>query len=152
MTLNFLLKSKYSQISISPKKTSKTMKINTCKTQDYSMNDKRTTPFSELLRKPITEVNGYFEYVKALYEEWRASDGKIYPTFETLHHCFTNLNSKLPPQFFTGDINAKVVMISLNSHAGDDKPGAEIDASPFCQTWEKYLHFWTNFAYERYAP
>ena len=116
------------------------------------MNDKRLPSFSELLRKPITEVHGYFEYVKALYEEWHACDGKGYPTFETLHNCFPNLNSKLPPQFFTGDINSKVVMISLNSHAGDDKPGTEIDATPFCRTWENYLHFWTNFAYERYAP
>lgn len=114
------------------------------------MNDTRLLSFAETLRRPITEVQEYFEYVKALYEEWHTCDGRGYPTFETLHRCFTNLNARLPPQFFTGDINAKVVIISLNSHAGDDRPGAEIDASPFCQTWENYLHFWTNFTYERY--
>ena len=112
-----------------------------------------TDNFQPLLEKSITSREEYFSYVKALYEEWKsyrlqARTEKYFQTCEKLGKYIPQLVPLQPPQFFTGDINFDVAIISLNPHAGTNY---EIDTVPFCQSWEEYLMFWTNFSQERYA-
>lgn len=103
--------------------------------------------FEELLNKPIHNEDDYFHYVEALYDEWKKRVVN-YPTFKSMLKCFGCLNPDLPPQFFTGDIKSKVVIISLNGHAGDQR--SEIDATPHCQEWPMYKDYWENFVTKRY--
>ena len=103
--------------------------------------------FEKLLENPIQTENDYFDYVEALYNEWHERVIK-YPTFKSMLKCFGSLNPDLPPQFFTGNIKSKVVVISLNGHAGDQC--SEIDATEHCKTWREYKKFWTNFVTKRY--
>jgi hypothetical protein len=109
--------------------------------------------FEELLKKSIHCEKEYFEYVKALYDEWNMwiKTKENYPSFEELKKFMPELNPDLPPQFFTGDIQSNVVMISLNGHAGDKKKDSEVDATGYCKTWDDYLKFWINFVNNRYA-
>lgn len=106
--------------------------------------------FNQLLQTPITSEASYFDYVRALYEEWKDRDNNGYPTFKRLSWYFENLDSKVPPHFFTGSIEAPVVIISLNSHSGE-KNDREIDMKDYCETWDDYKKFFTNFPSIRYS-
>ena len=105
--------------------------------------------FEELLKKPIKSADDYFDYVKALYDEWHDRDVNNYPAFNKLNTDMKILGRDLPPQFFTGDIKSSVVMISLNGHSGGQR--SEIDATTHCDTWEEYKKYWINFVMKRYG-
>ena len=105
--------------------------------------------FEELLNKPIKSEKDYFDYVEALYDEWHDRDVNNYPAFNKLNTDMEKLERDLPPQFFTGDIKSRVVMISLNGHAGEQR--SEIDATNHCNTWEEYKDYWINFVMKRYG-
>lgn len=105
--------------------------------------------FEELLNKPIQSEDDYFDYVKALYDEWHDRDVNNYPAFNKLNTDMKILERDLPPQFFTGDIKSSVVMISLNGHSGEQR--SEIDATTHCDTWEEYKDYWINFVMKRYG-
>ena len=130
--------------------------------QTSESNKKPISKFEELLGKPIQinkdrndKYKNYYDYVKSLYYEWmlwrylyEKLIKKWYSSFLTLKKNMPELNPLLPPQFFTGNIESSVVVISLNGHAGDQS--SEIDATQYCKTWAEYKDFWTNFVTKRY--
>ncbi len=122
---------------------SKPIHIN--KNKDEDKKDKHNKEEKKVIYKE------YFNYVEALYDEW-CNRIVNYPTFKNMLKCFGSINPDLPPQFFTGDIESDVVMISLNGHAGDKKKDSEIDATIFCKTFVEYFDFWEEFAKNRYSP
>ena len=95
--------------------------------------------YEELQHKEIRNKDDYFEYVRAAYEEWRKGG-----------------RNDNPPQFFTGDIDADMAVISLNPHADPQTEGKtkrarrEIDYRPYCETWDDTLYFFLHFCQERY--
>ena len=95
----------------------------------------RMNTYQELLCKSIACKQDYLDYVRSGFEEWARGSRK-----------------NNPPQFFTGDINSKLAVISLNPHSGEASPNSEIDYRSYCVSWEKYLSFFSNFCFERYAP
>ena len=111
----------------------------------------RQPSFEELLNIPIRDEKGYFQYVKALYEEWRDRRNSGYPTLKRLNRRMDKLSAEIPPQFFTGNIHSPVVIISLNPHADRNGGNTEITAADYCQSWEDYRDFWTRFPEHRYA-
>ena len=111
----------------------------------------RQPSFEKLLDTPIRDEKGYFQYVKALYEEWRDRRNSGYPTLKRLNRRMDELSAEIPPQFFTGNIHSPVVIISLNPHADRNGGNTEITAADYCQSWEDYRDFWTRFPEHRYA-
>ena len=107
--------------------------------------------FEKRLFSPIESADDYFACVKALYDEWSDCTGQewLYErTCEKLERSIPDLVTRQPPQFFTGDINAEMAMISLNPHINDN---VEIDTIPFCGSWKEYRDFWTDFPRRRYG-
>lgn len=102
--------------------------------------------------EPIRSADDYFAYVEALYDEWRGNTGRkrgpYAMTCARLGECIPGLVDRQPPQFFAGDINAEMAMISLNPHANEN---VEVDTVPFCGSWEDYRGFWSDFPRRRYG-
>lgn len=109
------------------------------------------TTFETLLNIPIRNEKDFFQYVRALYEEWCTRSKAEYSTLRKLEQKLSGLSAELPPQFFTGDIHSPVVVISLNPHADIKGRKSEIRAADYCKNWQEYLDFWTDFPRRRYA-
>ena len=94
----------------------------------------------DLLTTVIYEDQDYIDYVKSAYDEWEQGGRK-----------------GNPPQFFTGSMESKLAVISLNPHSGDAQQNSEIDYNKAMEkhgrkwSWDVYYQFYSNFCQERYG-
>lgn len=101
--------------------------------------------FKELLEKTITSEDDYLSYVKAAFDDWK---NKNYSSAEELAKYIENLNTKSEPHFFYGRLDSDFVILALNPHSDEKKPGSEVKGE--AGNWDEYLKLATDFNKERY--